>query len=200
MEVLSHFAIIICGKMCLNLRRQRRNKAKMSKTQVQLVSKRLDFKRKDENDEAALARAEAKKNLQQSKRKVLVIKHQATSRYDWTVQRQAGCKFWVHTPTGTISNEMPLCMTLDEDEDSLCTSDQEGQDGYSSPYKGMNANFIEEDSRDDEEGANTDEPPATGSLVYDSYEFNNFLNILDEMHTEEEAKKATTAKASRTKK
>jgi hypothetical protein len=171
----------------------------MSKTQVLLISKRLDFKRKDDNDEAAiLARAEAKKNLQQSKRKIMVIKHQATSKYDWTVQRQAGCKFWVHKPTGTISNEMPFCED-DDDEESQCTctstSDQDSQEGFSSPHKNSNHAFFEEDSREDEGGrgggeGEHEECPATGSLVYDSYEFNNFLNILDEMKGQEEAARA----------
>lgn len=178
--------------------RQRRNKAKMSKTQVQLVSKRLDFKRKDDNDEAAiLARAEAKKMQQQSKFKVIVIKQQSTSKYDWTVQRQAGCKFWVHKPTGTISNEMPVCM--DDDEDSLCTSDMDSQESFSSPNKGASTSLLEEDSRDDDDGEG-EVPPATGSLVYDSYEFDNFLNILDEMQEEEDAKKKATKASQEAKK
>lgn len=167
----------------------------MSKTQVQLISKRLDFKRKDDNDEAAiLARAEAKKNLQQSKCKVMVIKHQATSKYDWTVQRQAGCKFWVHKPTGTISSEAPFCE--DEDHDQEETEEEGGRASPLKPStntstpttkKGSTSFFDMEEELGAEE---QEEAPATGSLVYDSYEFNNFLNILDEMQSEEVSKKA----------
>ena len=201
-------------------RRQRRNKAKLSKTQVQLVSKRLDFKRKDDPDEAVMqARAVAKKNLQQSKKKVLVIKNQATSKYDWTVQHQAGCTFWLHKPTGTISNEMPYCE--DEEEDSVCTqSDQESQGGLSassSPMRGhhhthsntptthahASSTFDDNLIQPHDKGSpgQSDLPPATGSLVYDSFEFNNFLNMLNEMQVQEEdikaakeAKKKSTGK------
>jgi hypothetical protein len=168
----------------------------MSKTQVQLISKRLDFKRKDDSDEAAiLARAEAKKNLQQSKRKVLVIKHQATSRYDWSVQRQAGCKFWVHKPTGTITNEMPY--TEDEDDDSsVCTTGSQDSQEYGSPNKNLHSSFLEEDSREEDEGGvDVDEPPATGSLVYESFEFENLLSMLDSMQEDEAEKAARSAQA-----
>ena len=156
------------------------------------MSKRLDFKRKDENDEAAAAaRAEAKKNMQQSKRKVLVIKHHSTSKYDWVLQKQAGCKFWVHKPTGTISNEKPYC---EDEDDSICTSDQESLGSVGTPQKQRHNSFMEEDSRGEEFDEDLTEPPATGSLVYDSTEVQNFLSILDEMQANEEAKKAARLK------
>lgn len=172
--------------------RQKRNKSQMSKTQVQLLSKRLDFKRKDDNElEAAiLARAEAKKNLQQSKRKVLVIKHQPTSKYDWILQKQAGCTFWVHKPTGTITSERPY--TVDEDDED--NNESENSREYTSPTKYQNdSEFFDEDFRKSSEHAARSSPeelPATGSLVYDSSEFKNFLNILDSMQEEDVAKQS----------
>lgn len=165
-------------------RRQRKNKWEMSKTQVQLVSKRLDFKRKDDGDEAAiLARAEAKKNNQQSKRKVIVIKHKPTPKHEWVLQKQAGCKFWLHKPTGAVSNEKPY--TEDDDDNSMGSCRSGSSQSFWSPIKDASSSYFEEDIREDEDDsiASTDIelPPATGSLVYDSSEYSNLVKMLDSM-------------------
>lgn len=64
---------------------------------------RLDFKRA--GDQADRANA---KRYENKKKNTLVITKVPTSREDWTMKTQAGCKFWVHNRTGEATTTCPF--------------------------------------------------------------------------------------------
>mmetsp|Transcript_8685 Transcript_8685/g.12968 ORF Transcript_8685/g.12968 Transcript_8685/m.12968 type:complete len:208 (+) Transcript_8685:88-711(+) len=138
--------------------KQKRNTVLLRKGGVQLMQ-RLEFKKSGDSDEVSAAKlAAARKAEALSKKKVLVISTQATTKDEWIKETQAGCVFWVHKSTGITSMECPY--------DSDAPEDAPNEEKVSTPLSPT---------------AEEDEFPATGSMVYNSDAFEDLISQLDSM-------------------
>jgi hypothetical protein len=53
-------------------------------------------------------------------------KFSSTSRNDWKEQLQAGCKVWINTATGEVSDVCPWNLSEDNEEETILEEDFSG--------------------------------------------------------------------------
>lgn len=149
--------------------KQKRHSVILKKAGVQLTQK-IEFKKSGESEEVTAAKLLALKRLEaMNKKKLIVIKTEVSSESDWKKETQAGCTFWVHKATGTISTTRPF----EVDGDSVCSSLDDTNSLWSESHLDdeMLNNYCDSD----------DLSTATGSIVYDPQPYDTLMRELDEM-------------------
>jgi hypothetical protein len=139
---------------------QRRHNLKIQNEGIHLVQK-LEFNRKpQENEESLLTKAleKSKKDVMKNKG-IVVIKKVPTFPSDWEEKHEAGCTFWVHKSTGVSVAECP--------QPELYESRSRAQSTDNTNSLFLTNGAIEH--------------TGTGSIVYESSEYENFIDTLDSM-------------------
>mmetsp|Transcript_24874 Transcript_24874/g.25501 ORF Transcript_24874/g.25501 Transcript_24874/m.25501 type:complete len:306 (+) Transcript_24874:36-953(+) len=98
--------------------KQKRKSCLVTTQGVPLIQ-RLDFKRAPDGNEI---RPTGKKIDAFRKKNILVITTTKTSKEDWKLQTQAGCKFWVHIQSGEVRTECPFSSSISSPTPSSSSS------------------------------------------------------------------------------
>lgn len=128
---------------------------------------RLEFKRQLENDTKVLKKYDEKKKSR------LVITSQETVPSDWIHQNQAGCSFWVHKSTGEVQTTPPHPLTGPKVERERMRSSQSQQE--------QKTFSLSQSSFDVTDVGSPEDTDATGSLVYDSKEYQDLMDVLGDI-------------------
>jgi hypothetical protein len=67
-----------------------------------------------------------KKNIKRKPAVIMIEKFSSTNRKDWREQLQAGCKVWINTTTGEVSDVCPWSLIEDNEEEMLLEEDFSG--------------------------------------------------------------------------
>jgi hypothetical protein len=104
----------------------------------------------------------------------MIITSKQTLPSDWIHHSQAGCSFWVHKSSGEVQTTPPhpLSAVLVE-ECKIRSPQQEQQTSSSSSQSSCGVTDV-----GDNDDSGTD---ATGSLVYDSKEFQDLMHVLGDL-------------------
>jgi hypothetical protein len=60
-----------------------------------------------------------KKNIKRKPAVIMIEKFSSTNRKDWREQLQAGCKVWINTTTGEVSDVCPWSLIDEDNEEEI---------------------------------------------------------------------------------